>query len=80
LSATDTDGTIASYTVSTLPANGTLALGGVAVTAGQVITPAQTYYVLFDQMEPSRNNDFHLYRYRQYRAVDASQQYLPFQW
>jgi hypothetical protein len=27
LSATDTDGTIASYTVSTLPANGTLALG-----------------------------------------------------
>jgi hypothetical protein len=30
-----------SYTVSTLPANGTLALGGVAVTAGQVITPAQ---------------------------------------
>jgi hypothetical protein len=26
------------YTVSTLPANGTLALGRVAVTAGQVIT------------------------------------------
>ncbi|MFH6995967.1 Ig-like domain-containing protein, partial [Flavobacterium sp. FlaQc-48] len=41
LTATDTDGTVVSYTVSTLPAHGTLALGGVAVTAGQVLTPIQ---------------------------------------
>ncbi|MFH6996243.1 Ig-like domain-containing protein, partial [Flavobacterium sp. FlaQc-48] len=41
LTATDTDGTVVSYTVSTLPSHGTLALGGVAVTAGQVLTPVQ---------------------------------------
>jgi hypothetical protein len=40
------------YTVSTLPANGTLALGGVAVTAGQVITPAQSTNLI--QTEPSQ--------------------------
>ncbi|MCC4924056.1 Ig-like domain-containing protein, partial [Flavobacterium chungbukense] len=41
LTATDSDGTIASYTVVTLPSHGTLALNGTAVAAGQVLTPAQ---------------------------------------
>ena len=52
LSATDTDGTIASYTVSTLPpaAQGVLYLadGVTAVTAGQVLTPAQAAGLRFD--------------------------------
>ncbi|MCC4924055.1 Ig-like domain-containing protein, partial [Flavobacterium chungbukense] len=41
LTASDTDGTIASYTVMALPSHGTLALNGTAVTAGQILTPAQ---------------------------------------
>lgn len=52
LAATDADGTIASYTVSTLPlpAQGTLFLadGVTAVTAGQVLTPAQAAGLRFD--------------------------------
>jgi len=43
LSATDTDGTIASYTIVTLPAatSGMLSVNGAAVTAGQTFTAAQ---------------------------------------
>ncbi|MGQ7946327.1 Ig-like domain-containing protein [Flavobacterium sp. WC2509] len=48
LTATDSDGTIASYTVLTLPANGTLALGGVAVTVNQVLTPAEAATLTYD--------------------------------
>ncbi|WP_298302474.1 hypothetical protein, partial [Flavobacterium sp.] len=48
LTASDTDGTIVSYTVSTLPSNGTLFVGGVAVTAGQVLTPAQVATLTYD--------------------------------
>ncbi|RDC63171.1 lectin-like domain-containing protein [Adhaeribacter pallidiroseus] len=50
LAATDADGTIASYTISTIPtaAQGILALGGTAVTAGQIITPAQATTLTFD--------------------------------
>jgi len=50
LAATDADGTIVSYTISTIPtaAQGILALGGTAVTAGQVITPAQAATLTFD--------------------------------
>ncbi len=54
LSATDPDGTIATYTISTLPAiaQGTLFLGnpgsgGTAVTAGQLLTPAQVTQLFF---------------------------------
>ncbi|MBW4659096.1 MAG: DUF4347 domain-containing protein [Drouetiella hepatica Uher 2000/2452] len=54
LSATDPDGTIATYTLSTLPptTQGTLFLGnpsssGTAVTAGQVLTPAQITQLFF---------------------------------
>ncbi|NJM63337.1 MAG: DUF11 domain-containing protein, partial [Oscillatoriales cyanobacterium RU_3_3] len=54
LGGTDPDGTIASYTINTLPpsAQGVLflgdpALGGVAVSAGQVLTPAQIGQLFF---------------------------------
>jgi len=50
LSATDSDGTIASYTVVSLPsaASGVLAVNGVAVTTGQTLTPAQAAQLTFD--------------------------------
>ncbi|QJX46713.1 tandem-95 repeat protein [Hymenobacter taeanensis] len=41
LEATDADGTIASYTVATLPASGSLTLNGVLVSANQTIRPEQ---------------------------------------
>lgn len=49
LSATDPDGTIASYTVVTLPAaaQGVLRLSGAVVTAGQVLTPTQAAQLTF---------------------------------
>jgi Ca2+-binding RTX toxin-like protein len=57
LGGTDPDGTIASYTINTLPpaAQGILflgdpALGGVAVTAGQVLTPAQISQLFFQSV------------------------------
>ena len=50
LSASDPDGTIASYTITSLPpaSSGTLFLGAVAITAGQVLTPAQVSNLRFD--------------------------------
>lgn len=51
LLANDLDGTVASYTISTIPsaAQGVLTCcGGTAVTAGQVLTPAQTATLQFD--------------------------------
>jgi Secretion system C-terminal sorting domain/Bacterial Ig domain len=50
LAATDADGTVVSYTITTLPpaAQGVLFLNGVAVTAGQIITPAQAAQLSFD--------------------------------
>ena len=60
LSATDSDGTIASYTVSTLPpaAQGVLYLadGTTAVTAGQVLTPAQAAGLKFDPSGTTNGN------------------------
>ncbi|WP_187270060.1 Ig-like domain-containing protein [Pontibacter qinzhouensis] len=49
LSATDTDGTIASFTILTLPtaAQGVLNVNGTAATAGQLITPAQASLLTF---------------------------------
>ncbi|WP_167855305.1 Ig-like domain-containing protein [Hymenobacter wooponensis] len=41
LVATDADGTIASYTIATLPTSGTLTLNGVLVAANQTIRPEQ---------------------------------------
>ncbi|WP_407569075.1 Ig-like domain-containing protein [Deinococcus altitudinis] len=50
LSATDPDGTIASYTIATLPAaaSGVLSVNGAAVTAGQSFTAAQLNTLSFD--------------------------------
>jgi hypothetical protein len=50
LSATDADGTVATYTVTTLPlvSQGILYLDGVAVTQGQILTPAQAARLQFD--------------------------------
>ena len=57
LTATDTDGTIASYTVLTLPAHGTLFAGGVAVLAGQVLTTVQTTTLAYDPIGNFIGND-----------------------
>jgi hypothetical protein len=50
LIAADPDGTISSYTIHTIPpaAQGVLLLSGVAVTPGQVLTPAQISLLQFD--------------------------------
>ncbi|RSK46526.1 right-handed parallel beta-helix repeat-containing protein [Hymenobacter perfusus] len=50
LSGTDSDGSIASYVVTTLPdaSQGILRLNGVAVTSGQELTPAQAIQLTFD--------------------------------
>ncbi|GEM_PF-3358529 len=49
LSATDADGTIANYIISTIPpaSQGILRLNGVAVTAGQTLTPVQVNQLSF---------------------------------
>ncbi|KIQ16499.1 hypothetical protein RT99_20760 [Flavobacterium sp. MEB061] len=48
LTATDTDGTVVSYTILTLPANGTLALSGTPVTVNQVLTPLEVSMLTYD--------------------------------
>jgi gliding motility-associated-like protein len=57
LTATDTDGTIASYTVITLPAHGTLYVGGVAATAGQILTLTQAATLAYDPSGTFIGND-----------------------
>jgi hypothetical protein len=65
LSATDPDGTIASYTVLTLPDTqqgklylGDPASGGVLVTAGQILTPAQVEQLFFKATEQFQGASF----------------------
>ncbi|WP_264538185.1 Ig-like domain-containing protein [Flavobacterium sp. N1736] len=48
LIATDIDGTIANYTVLTLPSHGILALAGVQVTINQIITPLEASMLTYD--------------------------------
>ena len=50
LIASDPDGTITSYTIESLPPayQGVLLLGGIPVTAGQVLTPAEISLLQFD--------------------------------
>ena len=48
LTAADSDGSIASYTVLTLPSHGTLSVGGTAITAGQILTLAQASALAYD--------------------------------
>ncbi|MCD0466964.1 Ig-like domain-containing protein, partial [Flavobacterium sp. ENC] len=48
LSATDVDGTIASYKVISLPTNGLLALAGIPITVNQILTPAEAAMLTYD--------------------------------
>jgi Secretion system C-terminal sorting domain/Bacterial Ig domain len=50
LIGSDADGTIASYTIETIPpaSQGILSLNGVAITAGQILTPLQITQLQFD--------------------------------
>ncbi|MFH6964857.1 Ig-like domain-containing protein, partial [Flavobacterium plurextorum] len=48
LQANDIDGTIASYTILTLPSHGVLAVGGVPVTVNQVLTPLEAGTLTYD--------------------------------
>ncbi|WP_193844447.1 Ig-like domain-containing protein [Flavobacterium hungaricum] len=57
LTATDVDGTIASYTIVTLPAHGTLALNGTAVTVNQILTPAEAGQLTYDPSGSFTGND-----------------------
>jgi Ca2+-binding RTX toxin-like protein len=71
MSATDPDGTIASYFIATLPAasDGTLylgnpAAGGTVITAGQALTPAQLNQIYFKANSTFNGGSF------TYNAVD----------
>jgi uncharacterized repeat protein (TIGR01451 family) len=58
LAATDSDGTVASFTVSSLPAasQGVLYLGATPVTVGQILTPTEAASLSFDP-NPSFTGD-----------------------
>ncbi|WP_281238131.1 Ig-like domain-containing protein [Flavobacterium praedii] len=57
LVAADADGTIATYTVLSLPTNGTLALSGTAVTLNQVLTSAEVALLTYDPSGSFTGND-----------------------
>ncbi|MFC0778551.1 Ig-like domain-containing protein, partial [Flavobacterium sp. HJSW_4] len=57
LTATDIDGTIVNYTVVTLPAHGTLALSGTAVTVNQILTPLEVAMLTYDPSGSFTGND-----------------------
>ncbi|WP_281297600.1 Ig-like domain-containing protein [Flavobacterium limnophilum] len=57
LVATDLDGTIANYTILSLPANGILALSGMAVIINQVLTPVQAAMLTYDPSGAFTGND-----------------------
>lgn len=57
LQATDTDGTIANYTIASLPVNGILALNGIAVTVGQILTPTEAANLTYDPNGTFTGND-----------------------
>uniref|UniRef100_UPI0004936129 Ig-like domain-containing protein n=1 Tax=Flavobacterium sp. KJJ TaxID=1270193 RepID=UPI0004936129 len=57
LTATDTDGSIASYTVLSLPANGILALAGVPVSVNQILTPLEAGMLTYDPSGAFSGND-----------------------
>jgi gliding motility-associated-like protein/uncharacterized repeat protein (TIGR01451 family) len=62
LAGTDVDGTVVSYTILTLPLNGILYVGGVAVTIGQVLTPAQVATLTYDPSGLFAGNDTFSFR------------------
>ena len=51
LSGTDNDGSIVSYKILSLPANGVLYMNAVAATVNQVLTPAQAAMLSFDPVD-----------------------------
>ncbi|MTD72560.1 gliding motility-associated C-terminal domain-containing protein, partial [Flavobacterium sp. LC2016-13] len=57
LTATDTDGTIVTYTVLSLPVHGTLALAGTPVTVNQVLTPLEAGNLTYDPSGAFSGND-----------------------
>lgn len=57
LTATDSDGTIANYTILTLPTNGVLALNGIAVALNQVLTPTEVTNLTYDPSGAFTGND-----------------------
>ncbi|MBZ4034255.1 DUF11 domain-containing protein [Flavobacterium sp. 17A] len=57
LTATDTDGTVESYTIVTLPSHGVLTLNGTAITAGQVLTPVEASNIMYDPNGNFAGND-----------------------
>ena len=57
LTATDLDGTIVSYTIVSLPLHGILRIGGVPVTTGIVLSPAQAVYLTYDPDGTFTGND-----------------------
>ena len=65
LSGTDSDGTIVSFLITSIPdatTQGTLTLNGVAVTAGQEITPAQATQLKFNPVVGSSGNTTFTYQ------------------
>ena len=57
MTATDLDGTIVSYTIVSLPLHGILRIGGVPVTTGIVLSPAQAVYLTYDPDGTFTGND-----------------------
>ena len=73
LSATDTDGTIANYTVLSLPSNGILALNGTPVAVGQILTPAEAGMLTYDPSGSFSGNDSFIFTATDNNgAVDAT--------
>lgn len=48
LTASDTDGTVVNYTIIKLPVHGVLALNGIPVAAGQILSPAEVSNLTYD--------------------------------
>ncbi|MBP4138553.1 Ig-like domain-containing protein [Flavobacterium geliluteum] len=73
LIATDTDGTIANYTILTLPSHGVLALSGIPVVANQVLTPLEVTMLTYDPSGAYSGNDtFTFTATDNLGAIDAS--------
>nr|WP_289711831.1 type I secretion C-terminal target domain-containing protein [Aeromonas taiwanensis] len=73
LSGSDIDGTVVSFTIQSLPANGILYLGGVTVSAGQSIALADASKLTFTPAANwNGNTSFHYVAVDNDGAVDAS--------
>ncbi|MDR7212741.1 Ig-like domain-containing protein, partial [Flavobacterium piscis] len=73
LIATDTDGTIANYTILTLPSHGVLALSGIPVVVNHVLTPLEVTMLTYDPSGAYSGNDtFTFTATDNLGAIDAS--------